>query len=295
MGRWSNASFTMLLKMLKEELLPNGANLPNSYYEAKKIRLMLVLMIRCYTGRRIAYSILANQPGKTVGAKDPCELESYELEQGHLYILNNCDEVLPYIKEFAQTHENAQHLSAVDWSRQFIEWFKDRVAQLHKRDDSQIMEDLLSLSRGPTKYSTRSNGYVVNGYRFHVEDYDTRKGLEKRTRSLSSSLGISKYEVRSFIKSADFDNQYMETPSKCTKLGSNMSSNQEMQKMKKIVLEKEDMQTNVSLPLYVIQVMNHSQTTEKCSSNPTKHKFESVDMNDHRDHILGWMNRLWNK
>jgi len=37
MGRWSNASFTMLLKMLKEELLPDGANLPNSYYEAKKI------------------------------------------------------------------------------------------------------------------------------------------------------------------------------------------------------------------------------------------------------------------
>ncbi|KAH0685705.1 hypothetical protein KY290_017231 [Solanum tuberosum] len=37
MGNWSNASFTILLKLLKEELLPDGANLPNSYYEAKKI------------------------------------------------------------------------------------------------------------------------------------------------------------------------------------------------------------------------------------------------------------------
>ncbi|XP_049396661.1 uncharacterized protein LOC125860692 [Solanum stenotomum] len=36
-GRWSNASFTMLLKLLKEELLPDEDNLPNSYYEAKKI------------------------------------------------------------------------------------------------------------------------------------------------------------------------------------------------------------------------------------------------------------------
>lgn len=26
-----------------------------------------------------------------------------------------------------------------------------------------------------------------------------------------------------------------------------------------------------------------------------EHKFENVDMNDHRDHILGWMNELWNK
>lgn len=37
MGRWSNESFTMLLKMLKDELLPDGANVPNSYYESKKV------------------------------------------------------------------------------------------------------------------------------------------------------------------------------------------------------------------------------------------------------------------
>ncbi|WMV19934.1 hypothetical protein MTR67_013319 [Solanum verrucosum] len=50
----------------------------------------------------------------------------------------------------------------------------DEVAQLHKGDDNRIIEDLLSLSRGPTKYSTHSNGYVVNGYRFHVQDYDKK-------------------------------------------------------------------------------------------------------------------------
>ncbi|WMV10036.1 hypothetical protein MTR67_003421 [Solanum verrucosum] len=114
------------------------------------------------------------QPGKTLGAKSPFELEADELEQAHIYILKNCDEVLPYLEEFAQTHENARHLSDAEWNHQFIEWFKDRVAQLHKGDDSRIMEDLLSLSRGPTQYSTRSNGYIVNGYRFHVEDYDKK-------------------------------------------------------------------------------------------------------------------------
>ncbi|KAF3679796.1 putative nitrate transporter 1.4-like [Capsicum annuum] len=46
------------------------------------------------------------------------------------------------------------------------------VVQLRKADNSRLMEDLLSLSRGPTKYSTHCNGYIVNGYRFHVEDYD---------------------------------------------------------------------------------------------------------------------------
>ncbi|WMV26200.1 hypothetical protein MTR67_019585 [Solanum verrucosum] len=48
----------------------------------------------------------------------------------------------------------------------------EKVAQLHKEDDSRIMEDLLTLSRGPTKYVLHYNGYIVNGYRLHAEDYD---------------------------------------------------------------------------------------------------------------------------
>ncbi|KAM3284517.1 hypothetical protein P3S67_023316 [Capsicum chacoense] len=66
----------------------------------------------------------------------------------------------------------AHDLSDAKWDQEFIKWFKNRVVQLHKADNSRLMEDLLSLSRGPTKYSTHCNGYIVNGYRFHAEDYD---------------------------------------------------------------------------------------------------------------------------
>ncbi|KAG5629902.1 hypothetical protein H5410_001619 [Solanum commersonii] len=38
------------------------------------------------------------QSGKTLGAKTPYELEANELEQAHIYILKNCDKVLPYLK-----------------------------------------------------------------------------------------------------------------------------------------------------------------------------------------------------
>ena len=37
LGRWSNESFTMLLEFLKNDLLPSGSTLAESYYEAKKI------------------------------------------------------------------------------------------------------------------------------------------------------------------------------------------------------------------------------------------------------------------
>ncbi|WMV42845.1 hypothetical protein MTR67_036230 [Solanum verrucosum] len=36
-GHWSNNSFNMLLKMLKKDLLPDESNLPDSYYEARKL------------------------------------------------------------------------------------------------------------------------------------------------------------------------------------------------------------------------------------------------------------------
>ncbi|KAG5576534.1 hypothetical protein H5410_056668, partial [Solanum commersonii] len=48
------------------------------------------------------------------------------------------------------------------------------IAQLHKGDDSRIMEDLLSLLPYPTQYFMHSNGYIANGYRFHVEDYEKK-------------------------------------------------------------------------------------------------------------------------
>ncbi|KAM3200037.1 hypothetical protein P3L10_032397 [Capsicum annuum] len=111
------------------------------------------------------------QPGKTLGAKDLCELEANELEQAHIYILKNCDEVLPYLEEFTNM-DIAHDLSDAEWDREFIKWFKNRDVQLHKADNSQFMEDLLSLSRGLTKYSTHCNGYIVNRYRFHAKDYD---------------------------------------------------------------------------------------------------------------------------
>ncbi|KAF2325408.1 hypothetical protein GH714_027572 [Hevea brasiliensis] len=37
LGRWSNKSFTMLLQLLKDELLPGRSTLPDSYYDAKKV------------------------------------------------------------------------------------------------------------------------------------------------------------------------------------------------------------------------------------------------------------------
>ncbi|XP_070021633.1 uncharacterized protein [Nicotiana sylvestris] len=59
--------------------------------------------------------------------------------------------------------------------RQFIGWLKEKVAGLHKCNDSKKMTDLLSLSHGPMPYVTSHRSYLINGYRFRVKDYE--KGL----------------------------------------------------------------------------------------------------------------------
>ncbi|KAM3337986.1 hypothetical protein P3S68_032311 [Capsicum galapagoense] len=70
-----------------------------------------------------------------------------------------------------------------------------------------------------------------------------------------------------------------------------VGSNQGMRSMDNnpLILGKENMRTNISLPPSPDKVMKPSQTVE------IEDKFENDDMNDHCDHIFGWMNQLWNK
>ncbi|KAH0636044.1 hypothetical protein KY290_036449 [Solanum tuberosum] len=187
------------------------------------------------------------------------------------------------------------------------------------------------------------------------------QGLKSSTLCTSQGMGMkynnymtSESEVGCINKSALYANQHIKTPPISTRANSTMSSSQEMQRMDKSILEKEDMQTNLSLPPSIDQVRrvrgsnmckevaslengeklkvtfynNRTVGTNSklfsrhlgkivryrniCPLGVTswsdikqeklnhmwaavEHKFEAVDMNDHRDHILRWMNELWNK
>ncbi|KAH0725406.1 hypothetical protein KY284_001271 [Solanum tuberosum] len=285
------------------------------------------------------------------------------------------------------------------------------------------MEDLLSLSRGPTKYSTHSNGYIINGYIFYIEDHDQMlrtqncgvvvvgendkdsenvdyyriltdvielQFISNRRMILfhcnwfdvyAKIKGIKRYEYDFVIvnpsrflkinepfvlvnqasqvfyasdnsnkgwhvvrktqrrdsyemgkqmddedvvvdlesaigkgqgtghKNSTMSSSQVPTPfrsstnqvKKCTEevetrvYENIVKSSQGLPTIDKniLVLEKEN--TQAKSPSSIDQVMQPSQTTETGSSNPRKDKFESVDLNDHRDHIFGWMNELWNK
>ena len=56
---------------------------------------------------------------------------------------------------------------------------------MHQQGQQKIGEDLLSLSRGPSQSILCYNGYVVNGFRFRVEDSD------KKFRTQNSGVVVS--------------------------------------------------------------------------------------------------------
>ncbi|KAH0652880.1 hypothetical protein KY289_030558 [Solanum tuberosum] len=186
-----------------------------------------------------------------------------------------------------------------------------------------------------------------------------KENMQINTPTLASTHQVKQYTQKvekTLNKSTLYANQKMQTPSKSTRMNFTTSSSQEMQTIDRLVLQKEDMQTNGTLPPSTDQVMKHSQSAEKerikeyegatsakkllhlkmdknlnnlfsrhlgkivrdrntcplevSSWNDIKqekldhmwaaveiinNKFESVDMNDHRDHVMGWMNELWNK
>ncbi|KAH0664072.1 hypothetical protein KY284_029003 [Solanum tuberosum] len=102
------------------------------------------------------------QPGKALKGGKPHLLDLKEMEQAHIYILN----IVMKFNHFSSDSSQKKY------DRQFISWFKEKIEGLYEHDDSKKMADLLTLSRGPMKNVTKFKGYIINGYRFHVQDYN---------------------------------------------------------------------------------------------------------------------------
>ncbi|KAG5595210.1 hypothetical protein H5410_036442 [Solanum commersonii] len=125
------------------------------------------------------------------------------------------------------------------------------------------------------------NSMVHEKENMHINTSFPTSAIQVEKCTTEVETRFSETEVGSFKKSGVCANQHMQTPSKRTKLSSTFSSSQEMQKMKKkLFLRKRKCKPMFHCLHLLINLIA---------------KFESVDMNDHRDHILGWMNELWNK
>uniref|UniRef100_A0A803LYX4 DUF4216 domain-containing protein n=1 Tax=Chenopodium quinoa TaxID=63459 RepID=A0A803LYX4_CHEQI len=62
--------------------------------------------------------------------------------------------------------------SAQDHSKDFVDWFRDKVDLILKEGQDIIPNHILWLSKGPSHIAKKYTGYSVNGYRFHTMKRD---------------------------------------------------------------------------------------------------------------------------
>ncbi|KAH0660953.1 hypothetical protein KY289_029701 [Solanum tuberosum] len=115
--------------------------------------------------------------GRGFGKKKIRRLDDREYHAARTYILLNCDEVKPYIKIFEDTLRQIQPCiqdSEIDakLETEFASWFNQYARDPSSGITNQFMKDL---AEGPLHKVQPFNGYVVNGYKFHTEEYGSNK------------------------------------------------------------------------------------------------------------------------
>ncbi|XP_026393683.1 uncharacterized protein LOC113288780 [Papaver somniferum] len=112
------------------------------------------------------------------GATEIKSLSPEERDQIHWYILNNCKEVQPYMKEhFKKLKEetNNDKLLSQRQQKEFPVWFKNRMFDLRSINSPEATDELYSLALG---FELRANSYLscnLNGVRYHTKQREARR------------------------------------------------------------------------------------------------------------------------
>ncbi|KAI9126182.1 hypothetical protein K1719_002603 [Acacia pycnantha] len=112
--------------------------------------------------------------GEPRGHYESINLSHEEYCQATMYVLQNCEEVWPFIEEHMSELEAQGSQSQC---KGFPDWFRSRVGVLSKQ--GHVSPDLRSLSIGPLKVVNRYFMFIGNGFRFHTKD----RAIGKKTQN----------------------------------------------------------------------------------------------------------------
>ena len=107
-----------------------------------------------------------------------------ELHQVHLYILNNSNELLPYmLRHEALVKESNLKMTKnrvlKEHNKTFLNWFKDIIFGNHNAS-----EMLRKLAYGPIRNVITWQGYDINKYSFYTKSQDNKSTMQNNGVSL---------------------------------------------------------------------------------------------------------------
>jgi hypothetical protein len=106
-----------------------------------------------------------------------------ERNQAHFYILQNLEEVLPYVDEHKTLLRNQNRGRLESWvqaehNRTFITWFEKRVSVQLKEDPNSISVTIRWLAARPNVNVLSYRSYDINGYCFYTKNQDDKSTMQ---------------------------------------------------------------------------------------------------------------------
>ena len=101
-----------------------------------------------------------------------------DLQQAHLYVLNNSNEVLTYILQHEGLVKQSNPKMSKNWvlkkhNKTFLDWFKDIILGNHNAS-----EMLRKLAYGPIRNVITWQGYDINKYSFYTKTQDEKSTMQ---------------------------------------------------------------------------------------------------------------------
>jgi len=101
-----------------------------------------------------------------------------DLQQAHLYVLNNSNEVFPYILHHEGLVKENNPKRSKNWvlkehNKTFLDWFKDTIFA-----DDNAYETLRKLADGPKRKVITWQGYDINKYSFYTKAQDEKSTMQ---------------------------------------------------------------------------------------------------------------------
>ncbi|KAK7266896.1 hypothetical protein RIF29_19556 [Crotalaria pallida] len=106
-----------------------------------------------------------------------------KLDQTHLYVLHNEDEVEPYVEKHKEILRSSNPSRNENWitrehNRCFIKWLRDHIIEELNINPDSISERLRWLANGPSIHVLSYTGYLINGYTFYTKEQDDQSTIQ---------------------------------------------------------------------------------------------------------------------
>ncbi|GJU09035.1 hypothetical protein Tco_1125465 [Tanacetum coccineum] len=118
-----------------------------------------------------------NEDGKPLSAGKSSEVFGEVFQKAHLYVIQNTDEIVPYIerhKQVLKTKNPGKRIALLEneHSKSFAKWLREEVERELAISKDSVSETVRWISYGPRATIVKYEAYNINGYTFRTKSND---------------------------------------------------------------------------------------------------------------------------